>query len=160
MRGNHILKILAYTFTKQGYFIGLLVGILAGVYAYYLNLVIPKPETFWELCKYLFGFTGKYLGTIVVNLFAFISVFITGAATMINGIKEIRGYDFFGEIDKYNPYETTLVFKILFSIVALIGLALIILAFMWYFYYSMMLIGVLLILAVIGLVIAWVISSK
>lgn len=160
MRKKRLLLFLGFAFTKQGYFIYLIVGILFGSLAYYLNSIIPKPETFWVLCKYLFGFAGKYLGTILVNLIAFVSVLIVGLATIIGSIKELRGYEFFGDIYYSDQYETPPLRLLVFSILAIAGLVVIVLSFIWYFYYASLLIGVLLVLGIIGLIAMWLLDQK
>lgn len=151
---NVVLTPIAFAFTRIGYFIYLLIAAGVGSLAFYLNLIVPKPETFWVLIQYLFGFTGKYFYTIVANIIAFISVFLLGSATMILSFKSFKGYPFFSN-DSWDEDDTELTHlgKIIMGLLFLIGLLLIFLSFYWYFSYAAKLIMILIIIGIVGFII-------
>ncbi|OAZ49741.1 hypothetical protein [Paenibacillus polymyxa] len=155
------LRRLEFILNKKWYFLILSIAVLTGLAGVGLNLIIPKPETFVELCKYLYHFPGRYFGTILVNLLAFASVFLFGLITIINSIQALKGNDFFKKYDSYayDEYELTLFGKVIFSFLIALGISFIIFCFSQYFYYAALLIGVLLIIAAVVALIIWIWSN-
>ncbi|MFC9712276.1 hypothetical protein ACFTRD_29570 [Paenibacillus sp. NPDC056933] len=131
--------------------IGILISaVILGGITYYLNTIIPKPETIKALFTYLYQNPGKYLLTTFMNIASFVSVFLAGG--IIIGVSVVVLFN-------NDEWDLSIVQKILVILLGLVGLVALIFSFVYLTYLSK-LVFVIILAGLAALVIVWLISES
>lgn len=131
--------------------IGILISaVILGGITYYLNTLIPKPETIKALFTYLYQDPGKYLLTMFMNIASFISVFLAGGIIIVMSVAMLINNE---------DWDLSMIQKILVILMGIFGLAVLIYSFVFLTYSGLLVFVVILLALGVG-VIMWLISDS
>lgn len=120
--------------------ISIIVGaiILSGI-TYYLNSILPQPETIKAFLSHFLHNPGQLMLTTLMNLAAFCLAFLSGSILIAIAISNLINI---------KDYETTKVDKLLILLIGLVGLAALIFSFVFFTYFVKLLVVVCIIAAI------------
>ncbi|MMZ46289.1 hypothetical protein D1872_79000 [compost metagenome] len=148
--GQIFKKYMQFISQKSGFITMLVVAAILGGITYYLNLIIPKPETFSVLLTYLWNDPKTYVMTCILNLVTFVIVFIAGVSIVFVSYASYVN----------DEYELETIGKIALIVASLFGVAISIFSIAEYFMYFGKLITIIIALAIAIYIAFWLITNK